>query len=102
MAVTLPSGPQTKNYTLNYFDTDSWAKTNALDKTRVYNVLRNHLYTIGAKAKVEPKDPNDPNDPDPDPDPEDPEDDPTPLNNKQEITLKVNSCWEVIHSMGLE
>lgn len=103
-AVTLPSGPQTKNYTLWYFDAENnWVSNNAaIDVTRIYNVLRNHLYTIGVKAKAEPKDPNNPEDPDPDPDPEDPEDDPTPLNNKQEITLKVNSNWEVIHKMGLE
>ena len=40
-------------------------------------------------------------DPDPDPEPTDP-DQPESLNNKQELVLKVNDNWEVIHGMELD
>ena len=39
---------------------------------------------------------------DPDPDLENPNDKPESLNNKQELVLKVNDNWEVIHGMELD
>lgn len=107
--ITLPNGPQlnTNGYNFSSLGENGFsAFTNySGDNKYVYNVLRNHLYSIGVKPATKPVDPDkpvDPENPDPDPEPEPGPDDPTPLNNKQEITLKVNSCWEVIHNMGLE
>lgn len=98
--VTLPEGPQINGTYPFWSYSTSWSQDETMQDTKsVYNVLRNHLYGIGVKAKTTPVDP-DPENPGPDPDPKD--DDPTPLNNKQEITLRVNSCWELIHQMGLE
>lgn len=104
--VTLPNGPQLNENGYNFSSLGangfSAFANYSRDTKYVYNVLRNHLYSIGVKPTTKPVDPNNP-DPDPDPEPgEGDDDDPTPLNNKQEITLKVNSCWEVIHNMGLE
>lgn len=58
----------------------------------VYNVVRNHMYNIGVKA-----DNNTPN-PEEKPDTEQPED----LSKGQDIILKVNDNWELIHKMELE
>ena len=69
----------------------------AIDNVTGYNVIRNHLYGIGERALDNPTNPN----PDPDPDPENP-DNPEPLNKKQELTLRVNDNWEVIHKMEIE
>lgn len=66
---------------------------NAKDNVIGYNVVRNHLYGIGERALDNPTYPN--------PDPENP-DNPEPLNKKQELTLRVNDNWEVIHKMEIE
>ncbi|WP_278365545.1 hypothetical protein [Phocaeicola barnesiae] len=65
-----------------------------------YSIVRNHLYGIGTRMEDDPGNGTDP-DPDPTPDPT-PDDEPEPLNNKQELTLRVNDNWEVIHGMELE
>lgn len=52
-----------------------------------YSVMRNHLYSVGIK-----EDANDPGKPT----------DPETLNTKQDLMLKVNANWEVIHRMEVE
>ena len=101
--VVLTDDGQIKPHTVWSYNNGAWAsEENVADTYTRYSILRNNLYSIGARPKAEPKDPNDPKDPDPepDPDPNDP-DDPTPLNNKQQLVIKVNSNWEVMHQMGL-
>lgn len=56
-----------------------------------YSVLRNHLYGVGTRMKDEPGTNPDPG-----------IDEPESLNNKQELTLRVNDNWEVIHNMEIE
>ena len=95
-AVKLPSTDgQLSEYTLSYWNTS--ATTHVFDKTPgtkdvadKYSVVRNHLYGIGKRSLDEPTTPGT--------DPDEPE----PLNKKQELTLRVNDNWEVIHQMELE
>lgn len=70
------------------------AVTGYKEDTYSYSVVRNHLYGIGERAKDEPTNPGNP-------DPDNP-DKPQSLNNKQELTLRVNDNWEVIHKMEIE
>ena len=65
-----------------------------------YSVVRNHLYGVGKRTfDGTPTDPN----PDPDPETEKPgTNEPESLNNKQELILRVNDNWEVIHDMEIE
>lgn len=62
------------------------------DNNIVYNVVRNHLYGIGTKTKdgevVTPDKPG--------------PDTPEPLKKKQELTLRVNDNWDIIHSLEIE
>lgn len=60
----------------------------------VYNVVRNHMYNIGVKVA----NPTDPTEPEEKPDVEVPED----LSKGQDLILKVNDNWELIHQMELE
>lgn len=93
-AVKLPSTDgQLSEYTLS-----SWNSTTSVfdntpatkDVADKYSVVRNHLYGIGERSLDEPTTPGT--------DPDKPE----PLNKKQELTLRVNDNWEVIHKMELE
>lgn len=95
-AVKLPSTDgQLSEYTLSYWNisasthvfANTPATTDAADK---YSVVRNHLYGIGKRSLDKPTTPGT--------DPDKPE----PLNKKQELTLRVNDNWEVIHQMELE
>lgn len=91
-AVKLPSTDgQLSEYTLSSWNSsvfnDTPATKDAADK---YSVVRNHLYGIGERSLDEPTTPGT--------DPDKPE----PLNKKQELTLRVNDNWEVIHKMELE
>ena len=52
-----------------------------------YSIVRNHLYTVGTKGT---------NDYDPD------TDEPQDLSKGQELVLKVNDNWELIHKMEVE
>lgn len=52
-----------------------------------YSIVRNHLYTVGTKGT---------NDYDPD------TDEPQDLSKGQELVLKVNDNWELIHKMEIE
>lgn len=72
------------------------APTNVTDTKNTYNVVRNHLYGIGTRTLDNP--PTTPGGTDPDPGVDEPES----LNNKQELVLRVNDNWEVIHGMELE
>ena len=78
-----------------------WSTSLASETQKVYSLVRNHLYGIGTRMNDQADSENPGTDPDPDPTP-DPDDDPESLNNKQELTLRVNDNWEVIHGMELE
>ncbi|WP_308777069.1 hypothetical protein [uncultured Bacteroides sp.] len=82
-----------------YWDGSNWTSQTSGETVNNYSLVRNHLYGIGTRMKDNP---GEGTDPEPDPDPEDPEDKPESLNNKQELILKVNDNWEVIHGMELE
>lgn len=82
-----------------YWNGSVWTNQTSGETVNYYSLVRNHLYGIGTRMTDNP---GGGTDPDPDPDPEDPEDKPESLNNKQELILKVNDNWEVIHGMELE
>lgn len=77
-----------------------WSTSLSGESANTYSLVRNHLYGIGTRMNDEAN----PGKPgvDPDPDPENPNDKPESLNNKQELVLKVNDNWEVIHGMELD
>lgn len=83
--------------TAYYWDGLVWTNQTSGETVNNYSLVRNHLYGIGTRMTDNPGGGTDP-----DPDPEDPEDKPESLNNKQELILKVNDNWEVIHGMELE
>lgn len=86
----------------NNSEAKDWSTSLSGESSSTYSLVRNHLYGIGTRMNDE-ADPEQPGvDPDPDPDPEDPDDKPESLNNKQELVLKVNDNWEVIHGMELD
>lgn len=71
----------------------------------IFNVVRNHMYNLGVKTsngtKPDPSNP-DPKPTDPDPDKPDPgKDEPEDLTKSQNLILKVNDNWEVIHKLVL-
>lgn len=78
----------------------NWDSTITDTSANTYSLVRNHLYGIGTRMNDEanPEKPG----VDPDPNPENPNDKPESLNNKQELVLKVNDNWEVIHGMELD
>lgn len=81
------------NYTLYSWDRGKFVENkSAKDDVKIYNVVRNHLYGIGTKTKdgevVTPGNPN--------------PDTPEPLKKKQELTLRVNDNWDIIHSLEIE
>lgn len=90
--VKLPdSDSQLSAYTLFTWSSNSFTETSSnTDTQTTYNVVRNHLYGIGKRTL------DTPNNPGTDPDV------PESLNTKQELTLRVNDNWEVIHSMVIE
>lgn len=94
--VNLPTNDgQLKEYSFVEWSVDAFAApTNVTDTKNAYNVVRNHLYGIGTRTLDNPTGP----DPEPEPDVDKPES----LNNKQELVLRVNDNWEVIHGMELE
>lgn len=77
-----------------------WSTSLSGELANTYSLVRNHLYGIGTRMNDEanPEKPG----VDPDPNPENPNDKPESLNNKQELVLKVNDNWEVIHGMELD
>lgn len=97
--VNLGSGDGQLKQTITYWNSN-WDSTITDTSSSTYSLVRNHLYGIGTRMNDE-ADPEQPG-VDPDPDPEDPDDKPESLNNKQELVLKVNDNWEVIHGMELD
>lgn len=94
--VKLPSTDgQLSAHTLYTWGTNSFTETSSSTDTQTtYNVVRNHLYGIGERALDNPENPSTP-------DPSNP-DTPEDLSKKQELTLRVNDNWEVIHKMEVE
>lgn len=84
------------------------ANGNVADESAsIFNVVRNHMYNLGVKTSTgttttpDPSNPTpDPN-PDPKPTPEPGTDEPEDLSKSQNLILKVNDNWEVIHKMEL-
>lgn len=97
--VNLGSTDVQLNQAITYWNSN-WNSTITDTSANTYSLVRNHLYGIGTRMNDE-ADPDKPGT-DPDPDPSDPDDQPESLNNKQELVLKVNDNWEVIHGMELE
>lgn len=77
------------------------------ESASIFNVVRNHMYNLGVKTSngtTTPPDPSNPDPSDPKPDPSDPDpgkDEPEDLSKSQNLILKVNDNWEVIHKMEL-
>lgn len=76
--------------------------------TSIYNVFRNHVYSLGLKAQdtdnggpVDPTDPDTP-EPDPKPEPDDDKDKPSDLSVGQNLLINVNDQWEIIHQMEID
>lgn len=89
--VNLPeSDGQLQEHNLMTWGTNSFATTNVTDSKNIYSVVRNHLYGIGARPSATPDKPGEGGDK------------PQSLKKAQDITLRVNDNWEVIHSMELE
>lgn len=101
------NGNVKKKWTVNLASTDlstsltAWNGSDAFsavadysETTSIYSVVRNHLYGIGEKTLDNPTDPDNP-------DPSTPEE-PEPLAKKQQLTLRVNDNWEVLHKMTVE
>ena len=97
--VNLGSTDVQLNQTITYWNSN-WDSTITDTSANTYSLVRNHLYGIGTRMNDDPGKGTDP-DPDPDPEPTD-ADQPESLNNKQELVLKVNDNWEVIHGMELD
>lgn len=92
--VKLPAsdGQVASTYTSYIWNNTSFTENaTAQDAADIFNVVRNHLYSIGTRTLDEPTKPG-----------EGPDDKPESLVNKQELVLKVNDNWEVIHNMELE
>jgi len=74
---------------IHYWDGSAFATTSTSATVTEYNIYRNHLYGIGTKVTDNPSDPG-------------ANDDPQTLNTKEDLVLKVNDNWEVIHTMEIE
>lgn len=98
--VNLGSTDEQLKQTITCWNSESinWSTSLSGESSSTYSLVRNHLYGIGTRMNDEA----DPEQPGVDPDPEDPDDKPESLNNKQELVLKVNDNWEVIHGMELD
>lgn len=72
------------------------------DNDYIYNIYRNHLYSVGSKGlNLDPD--TDPENPDPKPNPDpDPEDKPEDLSKGQDLLINVNDNWEIIHNMEID
>ena len=87
-------------------DLNSNKANGAIDASpSIFNVVRNHMYNLGVKTSNGTPDP-DPTNPTPKPDPDKPtpdpgKDEPEDLTKSQNLILKVNDNWEVIHKLVL-
>lgn len=82
--------------------TATWAD----DTDLIYNIYRNHLYSLGMKTNDiegggEPGTTNPDPKPEPDPDTK-PEDKPEDLSKGQDLLINVNDNWEIIHNMVID
>lgn len=114
--VQVPTGQTVTNPTLADGISSDGTPTIENDKsTLIYNVYRNHLYSLGLKTTnieggedPDPSNPDKPVDPKPNPDPDgggenpDPEDKPEDLSKGQDLLLNVNDNWEIIHNMVID
>ena len=75
------------------------------ETAKVYNIYRNHMYSLGTKGlNVDPDEEN-PENPDPKPNPDpDPDPDPDQPQSLQQRNLQihVNDRWEIIHDMVID
>lgn len=78
------------------------------ESASIFNVVRNHMYNLGVKTSNGTTTTPDPSNPTPGPDPDtdkpkpDPDtDQPEDLTKSQNLILKVNDNWEVIHKLVL-
>lgn len=69
--------------------------------TSIYNVFRNHVYSLGLKAQ-DIDEGTDPVTPDPKPEPDDDKDEPSDLSVGQNLLINVNDQWEIIHQMEID
>lgn len=104
--VNLSSSDEQLSQTITCWNSEAkdWSTSLSGETSNTYSLVRNHLYGIGTRMNDDPGEGTDPDpdpDPDPNPDPDDP-DKPESLNNKQELVLRVNDNWEVIHGMELD
>lgn len=90
--------PEAYKHAICAWDATQWNENKVANETSTtaYSILRNHLYGVGERPKNDPG-----NGSDPDPDGPNP-DKPQPLKNTQDVILKVNDNWEVIHHMVIE
>lgn len=90
--------PEPYKHAICAWDATQWNENKVENETSTtaYSILRNHLYGVGERPENDPG-----NGSDQDPDPENP-DKPQPLKNTQDVILKVNDNWEVIHHMVIE
>lgn len=81
------------------------------ESQEVYNIYRNHMYSIGKKnfdngnqKPTEPVDPDKPVNPIDPIDPTDPDENNQPgdLSKGQDLTIHVNSNWEAVHNMEID
>ncbi len=105
------AGDILKNWTVSIpaadVNTDATNGNVADASPSIFNVVRNHMYNLGVKTSNGTTTPPDPSNPDPDPNKPDPDkpkpgtDEPEDLSKSQNLILKVNDNWEVIHKMEL-
>lgn len=92
--------PEAYKHAICAWDATQWNENKVANETSTtaYSILRNHLYGVGERPE------NDPGNGEGDPDPDKPgnPDKPQPLKNTQDVILKVNDNWEVIHHMVIE
>lgn len=80
------------------------------ESVEVYNIYRNHMYSIGKKnfdyGNAKPTEPVDPDGENPDKpvNPTEPDDNNQPgdLSKGQDLTIHVNSNWEAVHDMEID
>lgn len=89
-------------------DVNTNAAKGAKDESAsIFNVVRNHMYNLGVKTSNGTTTDPDPSNPTPEPgkpDPENPDpgtDQPEDLSKSQNLILKVNDNWELIHKLEL-
>lgn len=90
--------------------TGAIAAATADESVEVYNIYRNHMYSIGKKnfdyGNEKPTEPVDPDGKDPEkpvnPTEPDKDNQPGDLSKGQDLTIHVNSNWESVHDMEID